>query len=204
LPWRLPPCSRPPARPSRAGPRQAHQVDWIVAAIELLNTEAGSSPPRRHIAAAELQGQVNHLALELDQFDPRARLGDSAPPEVLREYTPDFPLSLTGLLHKVAALENRPGYREVRQLASLWTIPDQRRDPWFKDRVAHVRREAAGELGRLRRNTIEHLADRPPLSELERQALQKVIDQLSTPDANKALQRAAVSSGRRRDKRKPS
>jgi DNA-binding XRE family transcriptional regulator len=126
---------------------EAQRVDWAAVAGELMDADPKSPLPARLRRLVELPSQINALASELLRYEPVALVGDTAPPEVLRDVKPGFEVGLIDLRTWQRNLEDKPGYRAASELGGLWLVPEEwRRPPSFAEHVKYLRERAAADL----------------------------------------------------------
>lgn len=126
---------------------RAEETNWFVVAKELLPIPVAEKLPRKLDQLARLPSQIQALVAELDQYDPTAPVGETAPADLLRFVRPDYLLSLTDLAVHASRLVAKPGYSAVADLAGLRNVPEEFQSPSLPDHIAYVREAVAKKLG---------------------------------------------------------
>jgi transcriptional regulator with XRE-family HTH domain len=131
---------------------RARDVDWVDVAKKLLPLDPKSDKqlPKSLREIVEIVDGMGLLTSELRHYEPRAKIGDSAPVEILKSYTPDYELRLLDLHISLQNLRHVPGFGPALELASLWMIPDFiPKSGLTQEHVEYVKEKAAAELASL-------------------------------------------------------
>lgn len=178
---------------------RAAATDWIATGEAILRHDPKDNLPKPLREALELVGQLNTLASELYRYDPGARLGADAAPELLRSFQPDYEVTLLDLWNRYRNREGWPGFKQVAELATFYMVPEAYRPPYFSEVFASAREGAATVL-KLLRHEMGRMSQQRGSAGREGRAspLQEAAKQLADEQVSEAIRKAM---GRRRKRK---